>query len=61
MKRKRKGAFNKSSGITYDTAAFALAFKIYEKSEAAPNWNQGSSYHYLMREMGLEPTRPYSH
>ena len=28
-KQKRKGAYDKSGGITRDTAAFALALKIY--------------------------------
>ncbi len=39
-KRKRKEAYDKSGGITHDTAAFALALKIYKKSEAVPDWNR---------------------
>ena len=38
--RKRKGAYDKNSGITHDTAVFALALKICQKSEAVPNWNR---------------------
>ena len=47
---------NKSGGITHDTATFALALKIYQKSETIPI-ETGSDYHYLVRMVGLELTR----
>jgi hypothetical protein len=60
-KQKRKGAYDKSGGITHNTAAFAFRTKDILKIRNHPRLEPGSDYHYLVREMGLEPTRPYSH
>ena len=60
-KQKRKGAYDKSGGITYDTAAFAFRTKDILKIRSRPRLEPGSDYHYLVREMGLEPTRAYTH
>ena len=56
-KQKRKGAYDKSGGITYDTAAFAFRTKDILKIRSRPRLEPGSDYHYLVRLKGLEPTR----
>lgn len=60
-KQKIKGAYDKSGGITYDTAAFAFRTKDILKIRSRPRLEPGSDYHYLVRKMGLEPTRRYQH
>ena len=47
MKRKRKGAYDKSGGITHDTAAFAFRTKDILKIRSRPRLEPGSDYHYL--------------
>ena len=54
-KQKRKGAYDKSGGITHDTAAFAFRTKDILKIRSRPRLEPGSDYHYLVPEMGLEP------
>lgn len=56
-KQKRKGAYDKSGGITHDTAAFAFRTKDILKIRSRPRLEPGSDYHYLMRITGLEPAR----
>lgn len=56
-KQKRKGAYDKSGGITYDTAAFAFRTKDILKIRSRPRLEPGSDYHYLVRMRGLEPLR----
>lgn len=56
-KQKRKGAYDKSGGITHDTAAFAFRTKDILKIRSRPRLEPGSDYHYLVRLVGLEPTR----
>ena len=56
-KQKRKGAYDKSGGITYDTAAFAFRTKDILKIRSRPRLEPGSDYHYLVRATGLEPAR----
>lgn len=56
-KRKRKGAYDKSDGITHDTAAFAFRTKDILKIRSHPRLEPGSDYHYLVPVVGLEPTR----
>ena len=56
-KRKRKGAYDKSDGITHDTAAFAFRTKDILKIRSRPRLKPGSDYHYLVRMTGLEPAR----
>ena len=56
-KQKRKGAYDKSGGITHDTAAFAFRTKDILKIRSRPRLEPGSDYHYLVRLKGLEPTR----
>lgn len=46
-KQKRKGAYDKSGGITYDTAAFAFRTKDILKIRSRPRLEPGSDYHYL--------------
>lgn len=48
-KQKRKGAYDKSGGITYDTAAFAFRTKDILKIRSRPRLEPGSDYHYLQR------------
>ena len=55
-KQKRKGAYDKSGGIVSDTAAFAFRTKDILKIRNRPRLEPGSDYHYLVQEMGLEPT-----
>ena len=54
-KQKRKGAYDKSGGITHDTAAFAFRTKDILKIRSRPRLEPGSDYHYLVRVTGLEP------
>ncbi len=56
-KQKRKGAYDKSGGITHDTAAFAFRTKDILKIRSRPRLEPGSDYHYLVRITGLEPAR----
>ena len=56
-KQKRKGAYDKSGGITHDTAAFAFRTKDILKIRSRPRLEPGSDYHYLVRMTGLEPAR----
>ena len=56
-KQKRKGAYDKSGGITHDTAAFAFRTKDILKIRSRPRLEPGSDYHYLVRAWGLEPQR----
>lgn len=56
-KQKRKGAYDKSGGITHDTAAFAFRTKDILKIRSRPRLEPGSDYHYLVRAAGLEPAR----
>ena len=56
-KQKRKGAYDKSGGITHDTAAFAFRTKDILKIRSRPRLETGSDYHYLMPAAGLEPAR----
>ena len=56
-KQKRKGAYDKSGGITHDTAAFAFRTKDILKIRSRPRLEPGSDYHYLVRATGLEPAR----
>lgn len=56
-KQKRKGAYDKSGGITHDTAAFAFRTKDILKIRSRPRLEPGSDYHYLVRKKGLEPSR----
>ena len=56
-KQKRKGAYDKSSGITHDAAAFAFRTKDILKIRSRPRLEPGSDYHYLVRITGLEPAR----
>ena len=56
-KQKRKGAYDKSGGITHDTAAFAFRTKDILKIRSRPRLEPGSDYHYLVRVTGLEPAR----
>ena len=58
-KQKRKGAYDKSGGITHDTAAFAFRTKDILKIRSRPRLEPGSDYHYLVQEMGLEPTHSH--
>lgn len=46
-KQKRKGAYDKSGGITHDTAAFAFRTKDILKIRSCPQLEPGSDYHYL--------------
>lgn len=46
-KQKRKGAYDKSGGITHDTAAFAFRTKDILKIRSRPRLEPGSDYHYL--------------
>lgn len=48
-KQKRKGAYDKSGGITHDTAAFAFRTKDILKIRSRPRLEPGSDYHYLVR------------
>ncbi len=61
QKQKRKGVYDISGGITYDTAAFAFSAKDILKIRSRPRLEPGSDYHYLVQEMGLEPTRSCDH
>lgn len=54
-KQKRKGAYDKSGGITHDTAAFAFRTKDILKIRNRPRLEPGSDYHYLVRQKGFEP------
>lgn len=36
----KKAIYDKNGGMTHDTVVFALALKIYEKSEAVPDRNR---------------------
>ena len=54
-KQKRKGAYDKSGGITYDTAAFAFRTKDILKIRSRPRLEPGSDYHYLVQQKGFEP------
>ena len=56
-KQRRKGAYDKSGGITHDTAAFAFRTKDILKIRSRPRLEPGSDYHYLVRGTGLEPTK----
>ena len=56
-KQKRKGAYDKSGGITYDTAAFAFRTKVILQIRSRPRLEPGSDDHYLVRATGLEPAR----
>ena len=56
-KQKRKGAYDKSGGITHDTAAYAFRTKDILKIRSRPRLEPGSDYHYLVQKMGVEPTR----
>ena len=56
MKRKRKGTYDKSGGITHDTAAFAFRTKDILKIRSHPRLEPGSDYHYLVRMEGVEPS-----
>ena len=56
-KQKRKGAYDKSGGITYDTAAFAFRTKDILKIRSRLRLEPGSDYHYLVPAAGLEPAR----
>ena len=56
-KQKRKGAYDKSGGITHDTAAFAFRTKDILKIRIRPRLEPGSDYHGLVRMTGLEPAR----
>lgn len=58
-KQKRKGAYDKSGGITHDTAAFAFRTKDILKIRSRPRLEPGSDYHYLVRKMGLERISPH--
>ena len=53
-KQKRKGAYDKSGGITHDTAAFAFRTKDILKIRSRPRLEPGSDYHYLVQEKRLE-------
>ena len=53
-KQKRKGAYDKSGGITYDTAAFAFRTKDILKIRSRPRLEPGSDYHYLVRVERVE-------
>ncbi len=55
-KQKRKGAYDKSGGITHDTAAFAFRTKDILKIRSRPRLEPGSDYHYLVQKKGLEPS-----
>lgn len=55
QKQKRKGVYDKSGGITYDTAAFAFSTKDILKIRSRPRLEPGSDYHYLVRIQGVEP------
>ena len=57
-KQKRKGAYDKSGGITHDTAAFAFRTKDILKIRSRPRLEPGSDYHYLVRLKGFEPPAP---
>ena len=57
-KQKRKGAYDKSGGITHDTAAFAFRTKDILKIRSRPRLEPGSDYHYLVRIRGLEQHGP---
>ena len=57
MKRKRKGTYDKSGGITHDTAVFAFRTKDILKIRSRPRLEPGSDYHYLVPVTGLEPVR----
>ena len=46
-KQKRKGAYDKSGGITHNTAAFAFRTKDILKIRSRPRLEPGSDYHYL--------------
>ncbi len=59
-KQKRKGAYDKSGGITHDTAAFAFRTKDILKIRSRPRLEPGSDYHYLVLVAGLEPARDCS-
>ena len=54
-KQKRKGAYDKSGGITHDTAAFAFRTKDILKIRSRPRLEPGSDYHGLVPAAGLEP------
>ena len=54
-KQKRKGAYDKSGGITHDTAAFAFRTKDILKIRSRPRLEPGSDYHYLVQEETDEP------
>ena len=56
-KQKRKRTYDKSGGITHDTAAFAFRTKDILKIRSRPRLEPGSDYHYLVRVTGLEPAR----
>ena len=56
-KQKRKGAYDKSGGITYDTAAFTFSTQDILKIRSRSRLEPGSDYRYLMRITGLEPAR----
>ena len=56
-KQKTNGAYDKSGGITHDTAAFAFRTKDILKIRSRPRLEPGSDYHYLVRITGLEPAR----
>ena len=49
-KQKRKGAYDKSGGITHDTAAFAFRTKDILKIRSRPRLEPGSDYHYLVHQ-----------
>ena len=55
-KQKRKEAYDKSGGITHDTAAFAFRTKDILKIRSRPRLELGSDYHYLVRIKGFEPS-----
>ena len=50
-KQKKKGAYDKSGGITHDTAAFAFRTKDILKIRSRPRLEPGSDYHYLVRDI----------
>ncbi len=56
-KQQRKGVYDKIGGIIYDTADFAFSTKDILKIRSRPRLESGSDYNYLVRKMGLTPTR----
>ena len=52
-KQKRKGAYDKSGGITHDTAAFVFRTKDILKIRSRPRLEPGSDYHYLSFNFNL--------